>query len=94
MTTRTKTETNLPYLGQALPSYQEGYLYYPPAQYMQYPPYNVGLTTPCEPLPPYSGATEGKSGGVTAMQSKYGVVPNSNLPVKELCNNNNNNNKN
>ena len=77
----TVTETNPPYHGQALPSYQEGYPYYPPPQYVQYPPYNVGSTKSSEPPPPYSGAPEGRSVGVAATQNNYGAVQNSNLPV-------------
>ncbi|KAJ7388837.1 hypothetical protein OS493_035395 [Desmophyllum pertusum] len=77
----TGTTTNPPYLGQYPPSYQQGYPYYPPPQYVQYPPHNAGTTKSSEPPPPYSGAPEGNPGGVYAPQNTYGAVPNPSLPV-------------
>ena len=68
------TITNPPYLGQSPPSYQQGYPYYPPPQYVQYPPYTDGTTKASEPPPPYSGAPEGRSGGVSSAQNNYGAV--------------------
>ncbi|PFX33457.1 hypothetical protein AWC38_SpisGene1728 [Stylophora pistillata] len=38
-----------------LPSYQQGYPYYPPPQYVQYPPHNVDLAKSSGAPPPYSG---------------------------------------
>ena len=73
--------TSAPYLGQSPPSYQQGYPYYPPPQYEQYPAYNEGTTKSSEPPPPYSTAPEGRSEGVSATQNNYGAVQNSSLPV-------------
>ena len=66
--------TNAPYLGQSPPSYQQGYSYYPPPQYEQYPAYNEGTTKSSEPPPPYRTAAEGRSGGVSATPNNYGAV--------------------
>ena len=73
--------TNAPDLGQFPPSYQQGYPYYPPPQYEQYPAYNEGTTKSSEPPPPYSDAHETSSGGVSATRNNYGAVQNSSLPV-------------
>ncbi|XP_078371298.1 uncharacterized protein LOC144654935 [Oculina patagonica] len=77
----TVTQSNPPYFGEFPPSYQQGYAYYPPPQYVQYPPYNAGSTKSSEPPPPYSGAPEGRSGGVSTTQNNYGAVGNSSLPA-------------
>ncbi|XP_078370228.1 uncharacterized protein LOC144653965 [Oculina patagonica] len=86
ITTRCATQSNTPYQyqGQVPPSYQQGYLYHPPPQYVQYSPYNAGSTKSSEPPPPYSGAPEGRSGGVYAPQSNYGAaVQNPSAPLLE-----------
>ena len=73
--------TNAPDLGQFPPSYQQGYPYYPPPQYEQYPGYNEVTTKSSEPPPPYSDASETRSVGVSATRNNYGAVQNSSLPV-------------
>lgn len=85
ITTRCTTQSNTPYQyqGQVPPSYQQGYLYHPPPQYVQYPPYNAGSSKSSEPPPPYSGAPEGRSGGAYAPQSNYGAVQNPSAPHLE-----------
>ena len=64
-TATTIIKANPPYHGQNPPSYEEGHPYFPPPLYVQYPPYTVGSTKSCEPPPPYNGAPDERSGGVT-----------------------------
>lgn len=60
-----------------LPSYQQGYPYYPPPQYVQYPPHNVDLAKSSGAPPPYSGtSTEETSGVVNTPQANYGAISN------------------
>lgn len=76
ITTRcTQPDVPYQYQGQVPPPYQQGYLHNPPPQYVQYPPYNAGLTKSSEPTPPpYSAVPEGSSGGVYTPQNTYGAV--------------------
>lgn len=85
VTTRCTTQSNTPYQyqGQVPPSYQQGYLYQPPPQYVQYPSYNAGPTKSSEPPPPYNGAPEGDSGGAYPSRRHYGAVQNPSAPPLE-----------
>lgn len=70
-TTRTVPLPNPPYVGQIPPPYHQGYQHYPPPQYEQHqtamppPLYNPGTTVENEQPPPYSAATQDRSGGYT-----------------------------
>lgn len=77
---RVVAATNAPDLDQFPPSYQQGYPYYPPPQYEQYPT-DDERTKLSEAPPPYSAAPETRSGGVSATRNNYGAVQNSSLPV-------------
>ena len=60
----------------ALPSYQQGYPYYPPLQYArQYPPlYTAGVSTAADKPPPYTAAVRENSQGVYSPQDSYGTM--------------------
>lgn len=77
---------NRPYPRQVPPSYQQGYPYYPPPQSEEHqtaapPPYNPDATRASDQPPPYSAATQGRSGGVYTPQPSYGAVPPPSKPV-------------
>ena len=71
--TRTVPQPNYnpPYVGQIPPPYQQGCQYYPPPQYEQHqtaippPLYNLETTATNDQPPPYSAATQDRSGGYT-----------------------------
>ena len=84
-TTRTTTQPYPPYVGQIPPPYQQGYQYYPPPQYEQHqtaipPPYNPGTTAANDQPPPYSAATQVRSGGVYTPKTSYGAVQTASAP--------------
>ena len=78
--TRCSTQSNPPFTGQVPPSYQQVYPYYPPTQYGQPqtfnpPPYSPGTMAGGDQPPPYSTASQERSGGVTAPKRSYGTIP-------------------
>ena len=84
-TTRTTAQPYPPYVGQIPPPYQQGYQYYPPPQYEQHqtavpPPYNPGTTATNDQPPPYSAATQGRSGGVYTPKPSYGAIQTPSAP--------------
>ncbi|CAH3178836.1 unnamed protein product, partial [Porites evermanni] len=84
-TTRTTPQPYPPYVGQIPPPYQQGYQYYPPPQYEQHqtavpPPYNPGTTATNDQPPPYSAATQGRSGGVYNPKPSYGAIQTPSAP--------------
>ena len=84
-TTTTTPQPYPPYVGQIPPPYQQGYQYYPPPQYEQHqtavpPPYNPGTTATNDQPPPYSAATQGRSGGVYTPKPSYGAIQTPSAP--------------
>ena len=84
-TTTTTPQPYPPYVGQIPPPYQQGYQYYPPPQYEQHqtavpPPYNPGTTATNDKPPPYSAATQRRSGGVYTPKPSYGAVQTASAP--------------